>query len=196
MIEEKVKRNLTRERYNHSMGMKEIGTKLALIYGVDTNKLAVAALLHDYAKHLPNDKIKSELLKHKVELSEEDKDCPGIWHSLLSAELLRSEFSIQDDEIYNAIRIHPTGDTDMSILEKIMVVSDYIEPNRDFKGVDNLRKLAMKDIDLTLYYVLRDKINYIKEHNGKIHPRGLRALKWIKSVLKKSGKLKEGVMLL
>jgi len=195
-IEEKVKKELSAERYNHSIGVKELGTKLARIYGADVNKIEITALIHDYAKHFPKNKIKSELLHLGIKLSKEDENCPGIWHAILSAELAKSEFSINDSEIYNAIRIHPTGDVNMTTLEKVVVVSDYIEPYRNFEGVEKLRKSAFLDIDTSLYLVLKNKIDYIRKHRGIIHPRGLRSLKWIESVLQESDKLKEGVMLL
>ena len=193
-IEEKVKKALSSERYKHSIGVKELGTKLARIYGADVTKVEITALLHDYAKHFSDEKIESELLRLGVKLPAEDKNCPGIWHAILSAELSKSEFNINDDEIYNAIRIHPTGDVDMTLLEKIIVVSDYIEPYRKFKGIERLRKLALQDIDTALYFVLKNKIDYIRNQGEIIHPRGLRALKWIEAVLMKSDKLKEGVM--
>ena len=189
-IEEKVKKELSSERYKHSIGVKELGTTLATIYGADVTEVEISALLHDYAKHFSDKKIESELLRLRIKLCEEDKNCLGIWHAILSAELLKSEFCINDSEIYNAIRIHPTGDVDMTLLEKIIVVSDYIEPYRKFNGIERLRKLASQDIDSALYLVLKNKIDYIRNQGEIIHPRGLRALKWIESVLVKSDKLK------
>ena len=73
-----------------------------------------------------------------------------LWHAPVGAIIARNEFGIADEDILNAIRYHTTGRTNMSLLEKLLYVSDMIEPGRDFPGVDALRELAEESIDFAM----------------------------------------------
>ena len=100
-------------------------------------------------------------------------------HPYLGAEVARREFGVDDEEILEAIRCHTTGKPDMSLLEKIVFVADFIEPNR--KKIDNLekiRELAFKDLDLTVKLILENTIEFVKKSGKVLHPRSIEALEF------------------
>ena len=109
------------------------------------------------------------------------KSQPDLTHSFLGAKIAETEYGITDSEILDAIAYHTTGRPDMSLLEKIVFIADYIEPNRDyFEGLDKVRELAYEDIDKAVITSLENTINYNKKKKRLIHPLGIAALEYLK----------------
>ena len=83
------------------------------------------------------------------------------------------------EEIYNAIYYHTTGKADMTLLEKIIYIADYMEPNRSFPGVEELRELAFSDLTAALKLGLEMTLEHLKEQGNEVSPESREALDWL-----------------
>lgn len=166
---------LTPKRFKHTQGVAEEAVKMAKKYGADTDKAYIAGLLHDCAKCIPTAKKLDYCKKYGIKTDDILKNQPDLTHSFLGAKIAERDYGISDKDILNAIAYHTTGRADMSLLEKIVYIADFIEPNRKyFKGLDEIRKLAYEDIDKAMIEILKQTILYNK---GKaIHPLSYDAL--------------------
>lgn len=172
---------LTPKRYKHTQGVAQESIQLAKRYGVDSDKAYIAGLLHDCAKCFTDEEKLLLCDKYGLILDDILKSQPDLTHSFLGAKIAREEYGINDNEILDAIAYHTTGRPNMSLLEKIVFIADYIEPNREyFEGLDKVRDLAYKDIDKAIIYSLESTINYNKKKNRIIHPLGIAALDYLK----------------
>ena len=133
MMQEKLQSALSVKRYIHTMGVSEEAVKLAEIYGTPTDceKAKVAGLLHDCAKDYPQTLRERFCKEYKIKTDEIMEKQPDLIHPFLGAEVAKREYQIQDEEILNAIRYHTTGRANMTLLEKIIFIADYIEPHRE-----------------------------------------------------------------
>ena len=119
--------------------------------------------------------------KYNLVLDNILKSQPDLTHSFLGAKIAEAEYGITDNDILDAIAYHTTGRPNMSMLEKIVFIADYIEPNREyFEGLDKVRELAYQDINKAIIYSLENTIKYNKKKNRIIHPLGVAALEYIK----------------
>lgn len=167
-LHEKLRRTLSPRRMQHTAGVWKTASELALRYGADPDKARIAALLHDCAKELTA----AELLKRT---QTPDPILP-VLHAEVGAQLAETEYGISDTEILQAIRLHTTGDTDMTVLDKIIYLADMIEPHRDFPDVAELRRLAEISLDDTVLLALLKSLWYIESKHGRIHDATLRAV--------------------
>ena len=165
------------KRLYHVLGVMEFAVSLALREGVDVEKAATAALLHDCAKALKPQAIEEEMASYGEEIPDEDRPFPGTWHALLGAVRAQRQFGINDPEILDAIRFHPTSDADASALTKILFVSDILEPTRCYARADSLRLLARQSFEKAYREAVLSKTGYLKNDEEKsLHPRAIRAL--------------------
>ena len=144
-MQEKLQSALSVKRYIHTMGVAEEAVKLAEIYGTpqDQQKARVAGLLHDCEKDYPEAMRLRFCKEYKVKMDEIMEKQTDLIHPFLGAEVARREYQVTDEDILNAIRYHTTGRAGMSLLEKIIFIADYIEPNREkFDGLEEARRLA------------------------------------------------------
>lgn len=170
-IENKLKKVLSEKRYEHTMGVSFTSASLAMKYGEDVDKARLAGLLHDCAKYLDDDKLISLSEKYNLGVSENERRSPYLLHGKVGALIARKKFEVEDEDILNAITYHTTGRIGMSLLEKIVFIADYIEPQRDIApNLDSLRKLAFEDIDMCVLKILEDTINYLKENGREVDP--------------------------
>lgn len=172
---ERIKSELSEERYLHSIGAMESAARLALKNGVDITKARIAALLHDCAKELPLNDMLCKAHKYEVTIDEVSMRETVLIHGPLGAKIAEYEYCISDQEILDAIECHTTGKKNMTKLDKIIYISDYIEPNRDFEGVEELRKMAMEDLGAALRFALDFTISDLLSAGRLIHPRTLEA---------------------
>ena len=141
----------------------------------------LAALLHDYAKYLPEEETRTYCEKYEVVLDEVVAARMELAHSFLGAEIARREFGITDENVLNAIRYHTTGRANMSFLEKIIYLADCIEPNRDYyPGLKEIRQLAYQNIDDAMEIALKRTIAYNESRGRVVHPLSREALAAIK----------------
>lgn len=164
-----VKKQLTERRYQHTIGVMETAIKLAKQYGADVKKAELAAIFHDYAKFRPKEEMKQIILEQNM-----PKDLLSynseLWHAPVGAYLVRTEVGIEDEDILNAIRYHTSGRANMTLLEKIIYLADYIEPGRIFPGVDEVRDLAKQDLNKALIKALQNTIQFLLKKNQLIYP--------------------------
>ena len=168
-IQKKVKKELDDERYRHTLGVMYMAAALSMRYGEDLMKAQVAGLLHDCAKCIPNDRKIKMCVRYGIEITDTERNAPSLLHSKLGAYLARHEYGIEDEDILGAIRWHTTGKPAMSLLEKIIFISDYIEPMR-FKAADlpTVRRLAFGNIDRAVQITLADTLAYLRSGEGHI----------------------------
>ena len=178
-MQEKLQSALSVKRYIHTMGVSQEAVKLAEIYGtpVDCEKAKVAGLLHDCAKDYPKELRTRFCKEYKVKTDDIMEQQPDLIHPFLGAEVAKREYQIQDEEILNAIRYHTTGRANMTLLEKIVFIADYIEPHREkFEGLEEARRLAYLDLDLAMKVILEQTIDFVKQRGRLLHPLSLEAL--------------------
>lgn len=164
-----VKKQLTEHRYQHTLGVMETAISLAKRYGADEKKAELAAIFHDYAKFRPKEEMKQIILAQNMpnDLLAYNSE---LWHAPVGAYLVQTEAGIHDEEILNAIRYHTSGRSDMTLLEKIVYVADYIEPGRIFPGVEDVRELAQHDLDEALIQALKNTVQFLLKKNQPIYP--------------------------
>lgn len=162
---------LSRKRYRHSIGVAEEAVRLAQRYGADTDKASLAGLVHDCAKEIDGQEA-ARLLKERYGITPDamSLQAPRLLHAPLGACMAQSEFGIYDPEILDAIRYHSTGRANMSLLAKIIYIADYVEPGRDYDGVDELRKLAFSDLNKAIMVGLDFTITDLIQRGETIHP--------------------------
>jgi len=166
---ELVKKQLTVHRYQHTLGVMETAITLAGQYGADVKKAEVAAIFHDYAKFRPKDEMREiivsqgfprDLLAFNAEL----------WHAPVGAYLVEKEAGITDREVLDAIRYHTSGRADMTLLEKVIYLADYIEPGRHFPGVDEVREMVKENLDRALIKAVQNTILFLMKKNQTVYP--------------------------
>lgn len=169
---------ISKKRLLHSLGVAQCCIKLAQIYGCDVYKCVLAGLLHDCARDIKGQQAIDECIKRDIAVDDIQFVQPELLHGPLGARMCEEIFDIKDEEILQAVFWHTTGKPNMNLIEKIVFISDYIEPSRDFKGVKKLRKLAEKDIDQAMRKALASTIQYVIKRDMKLHPMTVEALNY------------------
>lgn len=141
-----MKEKLKEKRYNHSLNVADAAVKLAERYGEDTERAYICGLLHDIEKNSPDEEQKEYMLRFP-DIPEVVIDTPKLWHAPAGAAFARDELGIDDEEMISAIRYHTTAKANMTMLEKIIYIADFISDERDYPGVDEVRQAAFDDID-------------------------------------------------
>lgn len=159
------------KRLKHILGVAKMAAYLAKLYGVDENKALTAAYMHDYCKYDDFSNAGDILTKEELE---ECKKYPFLFHAYLSAYKYK-ELIGNDEEIFKAIYNHVFGRPNMSLLEAIIMVSDFTEENREYDACIECRNLLLKtkDLNLGVYKSLELTIEHLKKNNLDIHPRQL-----------------------
>lgn len=156
------------KRMPHVLGTEQEAVRLAERYGADVTKARIAALLHDCTKKLDMDEQLALCKKYHIPLDELERKALKLLHSKTGAAIARDVFAV-DDDVYSAILYHTTGKPDMTLLEKIIYLADYIEPTRDFPGVEALRRTAYEDLDRGLLMGLTMTIDEMEEMGNPVH---------------------------
>jgi len=170
---------LKENRVKHVLGCRDTAVELARRWGADEMDAARAGLLHDITKALDGPLQLTLCREYGIILDAFSTHNPKTLHALTGSLVARRIFG-ENDAVVNAIRHHTTGKANMSLLEKIIYVADYMEPNRDFPGVDKLRALAFSDIDAALQLGLQMTVNMLKEQGREVSPESMEALSWLK----------------
>ena len=170
---------LKHKRIPHVLGTEQEAIRLAERYGADVEKARVAALLHDCTKKLDMPTQLALCGQYGIALDELEQKALKLLHSKTGAAIARDVFGV-DDEIYSAIWYHTTGHADMTKLEKIIYLADYIEPSRDFPGVDTLRKVCYEDLDKGLLLGLEMTIEEMTAMGNPVHRATVEARDWLK----------------
>ncbi|KAJ53820.1 putative HD superfamily hydrolase involved in NAD metabolism [Clostridium tetanomorphum] len=168
-IESYLKEKLESKRFLHSLSVRDTAVKMARHYGVDEYKARIAGLVHDCAKNIKGYELINIVKKHGYKVNEIYEESPQLLHGLVGAIIARDIMGIKDKEIFNAIAYHTTGRKNMTLLEKIIYLADYIEPLRKYPGVDELRKLSYDNIDKAIVKSFDITIKYVIERGQMLH---------------------------
>ncbi|MGN0333432.1 MAG: bis(5'-nucleosyl)-tetraphosphatase (symmetrical) YqeK [Lachnospiraceae bacterium] len=165
-ILKKLQKELDAERYQHTLGVMYTAASLAMCHGEDIEHALIAGALHDCAKCIPGrEKIKL-CKKYNLEVTPVEEKNPSLLHAKLGAYLAMKKYDIVDQDILNAIKSHTTGRPEMTLLEKIIYIADYMEPGRtELPNMAEVRTLAFKNIDDCLYRILEDSLVYLKSRD-------------------------------
>lgn len=170
----KEKNNMDQSRFNHCVRVSETARKLAKLNHYDENKAALTGFIHDYAKQVPADEFRKVIKEQKM-----DHDLlnwgPAIWHGMVGAYFVQRDLKIIDMEILNAIKRHTTADVEMTLLDKIVFMADYIEPGRTFAGVEEAQEVTCNNLDSGVAYQLAHTLEFLIKKRDKIYPRTLDA---------------------
>ncbi len=176
-LREKAYAMLKPSRIPHVKGAEKAAEELAARWDVDTDEARTAAILHDITKKLDLDEQLRICEKYGIIINRLESESAKLLHSITGAAVSRGEFGVSD-EVYSAIRWHTTGRPQMTKLEKLVYLADYIEPTRDFEGIDTIRKLAFEDMDRAVLYGLRLTAESLIQKNDTIHPVSLAAAEY------------------
>lgn len=166
---EAVSAQMPDKRWKHTLGVMETSIQLAKQYGADPERAETAAILHDVAKYWPVERMKEIIEQNQLNLDLLVYD-KQMWHSEVGAFVAEKDYGITDPDIINAIRFHTSGREDMSLLEKIVCLADYIEPGRDFPGVDKIREKAQVSLEEGLVAGFDSTISLLLEKRRVIFP--------------------------
>lgn len=164
-----VREQLTERRYIHTIGVMDTSIELAKKYGVDENKAELAAIFHDYAKFRDKEEMRNIILEQNLPqdlLQHHDE----LWHAPVGAFLVEKEVGITDRDVLEAIKCHTSGKINMTPLDKVLYVADYIEPGRDFPGVEEVRESAKSSLDIAMIQAMKNTISYLLKRNQPVYP--------------------------
>ncbi|MGT2950356.1 HD domain-containing protein [Streptococcus cuniculi] len=166
---EKISSAMSAKRFRHVLGVEEAALELARQYGCDEKKASLAALLHDYAKEVEDQVFLDLIDQHQLG---EDLKVWGnnVWHGMVGVYKIKQDFGVQDQEILQAIERHTVGAAQMTLLDKVLYVADYIEPNRDFPGVDEARRLAKVSLEKAVAYETAHTVAHLATKGIPIYP--------------------------
>lgn len=168
----KMQQLLPEKRLKHCLGVEQTAIELAERFGVDREKAGLAGLLHDYAKKLSDEEFLA--LIDKYDLAPKLKDWGNnVWHGLVGVYKIREDLGLSDPEILRSIEIHTVGSAQMSDLDKVVYVADYIEPNRDFSGVEEAREIACISLNRAVAYETAHTVEYLAHQGLPIFPQTL-----------------------
>lgn len=165
----KMEKQLDSSRYKHTLGVMYTASSMAMRYDANIQNALLAGLLHDCAKCIPNPKKLKLCINNQININDVEKKNPGLLHAKLGAFLAKTKYGIDDKEVLSAITWHTTGKPNMSLLDKIIYIADFIEPGRiELPNMKKVRKLAFEDIDECLFQILSDSLIYFQKKNVPI----------------------------
>lgn len=170
-LENRLRQILKPQRYKHTLGVAYTAASLAMKYSENIKKAYVCGLLHDCAKYLSPEELLKTAEDNNLDISVCERKKPDLLHSKVGAFFARKVYEIEDDDILEAIIYHTTGKPEMNMLQKIIFISDYIEPSRyKMNRLNEIRKIAFEDIDKALYMILEDTLEYLNKTMEVVDP--------------------------
>ena len=167
---ELVRGRLSDKRYEHTINVKKMAVKLAKRYGADEEKAALAAILHDSAKEISKDEMR-EIMRQYPQYAEGGENRPTpVWHGICASILARTQWGVEDEAILSAIACHTAGKPGMSKLDKIVYLADMTSAERDWPGVNKLRKLELKDLDAAMLAALKQTNEFVLSQGKPLDP--------------------------
>ena len=183
-IKTDLKQVLKPSRYEHTLGVADTAKKMAEVYGVNPNKAYIAGILHDCAKYYTDEELLKCCKENNIVVTKFENIAPYLLHGKVGAHVALKKYGIEETEILEAIKWHTTGKENMTVLEQIIFCADYIEPNRTKQPhLSYLRNIAMKDLDLLTYSILKDTLEYLKSKKCIIDDYTQQAYKYYKNKL-------------
>mgnify|MGYP003100941820 CR=1 FL=1 len=155
---ELVRSRLSDKRYEHTINVKKMAVKLAKRYGADEEKAALAAILREIMRQYP-----------QYAEGGESRPTP-VWHGICASILARTQWGVEDEAILSAIACHTAGKPGMSKLDKIVYLADMTSAERDWPGVNKLRKLELKDLDAAMLAALKQTNDFVLSQGKPLDP--------------------------
>ena len=165
-----IRSKLNADRFNHSLNVADSAKELALSYGADADKAYTAGLLHDVMKNASEEEQLGVLSEAGIELMPIERENKKLWHAIAGAAYVKFVMGIDDRDIIRAVRYHTTGRSGMSLLERIVYLADYISADRNYNGVEDMRRLCKSDSDEAILYALTFGIPDLVSKGRVIHP--------------------------
>lgn len=172
---------LTEKRFYHTLCVAKEAVRLAEKYGADTKKAFLSGILHDICKDMSESEQLQLFKEFGIILDSLVLNAPKLWHSALGAEYLEKKLGITDSDILNAVRYHTTARANMSLLEKIIYLADFTSEERDYSGVEDMRRAVNISLEKAMFDALEFSVNDLKEKNKPVHPDTLSAFEEAKS---------------
>ena len=170
---------MSEKRFAHVLRVEKKAIELAKRYGGNLEKASIAALTHDYAKERPDSEM-IELIQQGLFEKELLEYGNPIWHGVIGSYLVEQELGITDEAILSAVRLHTTGAKEMSLLDKIIYVADYIEEGRVFPLVSEARQIAERDLDEAVAFETLHTLEYLIKNKNKVYPKTLETYnRWV-----------------
>lgn len=142
-----IKKHLTPSRFYHSLNVAYEAYRLAGIYKADREKAFTAGLLHDIMKDTPKQEQLKIITDDGIILTPTEKSSTKTWHQLSGAVYIKKYLGVKDEDIISAVRYHTTGRENMTLLEKVVYIADYISADRKYPGVERMREKAYRSLD-------------------------------------------------
>lgn len=157
-------------RFRHTLGVLHTGLVLAELHQVDANRLQYAALLHDCAKEMGRDELMRYIRSNRLPVSGDDLERPAILHAPVGAHLAETWYGVDDRDVLDAIRHHPTGTSNPSRLLQVLMAADFTEPTRDFDGVEMIRESVRTNLKAGVLQILKRKQEHLEAVGRQVHP--------------------------
>lgn len=161
---------LSDKRYYHSTCVSQAAKELAGKYGADVKKAETAGILHDIMKDLPPDQQLAKMKDYGINLTDVERSAQKLWHAMLGAAYLKNDLHIDDPEILDAVRYHTTGRKNMTLMDKVLFIADFISADRDYPGVEKLREAAKISLEEAMIEGLSYTITDLANERKAIHP--------------------------
>ena len=169
------------KRLPHIRGIEAESVRLAQRWGADVDEARTAAILHDCTKYLNMQQQLSLCAHYGIALDPLEEKVVKLLHSKTGAWIARDIYGVSD-AVFQAIYWHTTGKANMTLLEKIIYIADYMEPTRSFNGVERLRALAYLDLDAAVLLGLEMTVDEMQARTNALHPRTVEAIDWLKGI--------------
>ena len=157
---------LSPKRFRHSCNVARAARQLAQKYGADMEQAYFAGLVHDICKEIPFEEQYQLMTAGTFHPDLAELNSRKLWHGIAGAEFIRSEFAVENEDILKAVRFHTVGRAGMSLLEEIIYIADMISEERDYKGVEKMRRLAQNDLQTAMLEALKDAIASVMKKKG------------------------------
>ena len=174
-LQNRLKTEISKKRYLHSVGVMETAAQLAERFGGDCLKASLAGLLHDVMREKSEDELLALAAQFRIPLDPLERKVPVLLHGPVAACVLAGSYGIDDEEIRQAVYWHTSGCSGMVQLAKIVFIADAIEPGRDYEGVREMRRLAQEDLTETMLFVLKNQLEYQRNTGKTPHPQSILA---------------------
>ena len=167
-----------KKRVAHVIGCSQTARELALVHGADPTDAERAGILHDITKALTGEDQLRLCERYGIIISDFERRHTKLLHAVTGAAVAKHVFG-ENDAVCQAIRWHTSGRADMTTLEKIIYIADYMEPNRNFPGVQTLRELAYTDLDAALMMGLQMTAEHLKEQKAEMARHSVEAMEFL-----------------
>lgn len=161
---------LSSYRLHHSLEVAKSAVYLAGKYGADTQKAYLAGLLHDVLKESDRDEIFMYAEKYGIEMTQLEKNSKKLWHGIIGAPFIENKLGVDDKDVISAVRYHTTGKAKMTLDEKILFIADFISSDRNYNGVEEMRKKAEISLECAMLEGLSFTITELVESGKSVHP--------------------------